>query len=148
MNYDQRYRVFNKCKYDIGVQTLNGLHMNIRAGSFQMLTANDILYIESICVHRKFFSEKMLVAVDETGKELDLNTLGIVKDESTPVHMTDIEISAMLKKTAKQIEAWLENIDDPAELHAIYEVAKKADITSAKMKILHDKMPDKEWFAN
>ena len=145
-SYDERYRVFNRCKYDIGVKTINGLNVNIKAGGFQMLTANDILYIESICTHRKFFSAKMLVPVGEDGKDIDIENIGIYQDSGTQEHMNDDEIIAMLKKSNKQIEAWLKDINEPSELHSIYLVAKKMDISTGKLKILHDKMPDKEWF--
>lgn len=145
MDAEQRFRVYNKCKYDIGVKTINGMNLNIKAGSFQLLTVNDILFIESMCRANKFFSAKMLVIVDDTGKEIALETIGLAKDESVQEHMSDNEIYAMLKKNNKQIEAWLSNIDDKAELHNIFMVAKTADISSSKLKILHDKMPDKDW---
>lgn len=145
MNAEQRFRVYNKCKHDIGVNTINGLSLNIKAGSFQLLTVNDILYIESICRTNKFFSARMLVIVDDTGKEINLEDIGLAKDESVQEHLSDDEIFAMLKKSNKQIEAWINNIEDPAELHSIFMVAKNADISSSKLKILHDKMPDKDW---
>lgn len=146
MHTEELYRVYNRCNYDIGVKTLNGMFLNIKAGSFQMLSANDILYVESICRRTKYFSAKMLVPVDENGNDIALDQLGLHKDEDQPEHMNNDEINAMLKKSNKQIEAWIKNIEDPAELHAIYMIAKDADISTAKLKILHDKMPDKEWF--
>ena len=145
MNGEQRFRVWNKCKHDIGVTLVNGQQLNIKAGSFQVLTVNDILFIESICNSTKFFSAKMLVPMDDTGKDIALDALGVYADESSPVHMDDQEISAMLKKSAKQIESWLNNIDDMAELHAIFEVAKEMDLTSAKLRVLNTKMPYQDW---
>ena len=65
--------------------------------------------------------------------------------EGDAVHMNDDEISAMLKKSVKQVEAWLENIEDPAELHAIYLKAKEMDLSAAKLKILTAKMPTKDF---
>ena len=46
---EEMYRVNNRCKHDIGVTLMNGMQYNIKAGSFQMLSAMDIQYIESIC---------------------------------------------------------------------------------------------------
>lgn len=142
---EQYYRVLNKCKYSIGVQMMNGIAVNIKPGSFQMLTGSDILYIESICGSEKFFSQKMLVPVDNAGNPVPLESLGMPEDPDVPKHMTDDEIVAMLKQPVKKLEAWLENISDPAELHAIYMVAKDADVTKAKLQVLSNKMPDKDW---
>lgn len=142
---EQYYRVLNKCKHSIGVQLMNGIQVNIKPGSFQMLTGSDILYIESVCVNEKFFSQKMLVPVDNMGNPVALESLGMPEDPDVPKHMMDEEIVAMLKKTPKQIEAWLADITDPAELHSIYKVAKNTDITKAKLQVLSNKMPDKDW---
>lgn len=142
---EQYYRVLNKCKYSIGVQLMNGIQVNIKPGSFQMLTASDILYVESICVSEKYFSQKMLVPVDNMGNPVSLESLGMPEDPDVPKHMSDDEIMAMLKKPVKQMEAWLADINDPAELHSIYMVAKNSDVTKAKLQILSDKMPDKDW---
>ena len=75
MDGDKKFRVFNRCKYDIGVNLMSGQQPNIKAGSFVMLSVNDILYIESTS-KRKIFSAKMLVAVDENGKDVELEELG------------------------------------------------------------------------
>ena len=82
---------------------------------------------------------------DDRGNDLDLNALGVATYADAPVHMNDNEISAMLKKPVKQVEAWLENIEDPAELHAIYLEAKKMDLSAAKLKLLSAKMPSKDF---
>lgn len=142
---EEMYRVNNRCKHDIGVCQMNGMQYNIKAGSFQMLSAMDIQYIESICNNTKYFASKMLVAVDKDGKDVDFEKIGIYVEEDTPVHMNDNEISALLRKSAKQIEAGLSDIDDPAELHAIYMVAKDMDLPASKLKVLKAKIPAKEW---
>lgn len=142
---EEMYRVNNRCKHDIGVTLMNGMQYNIKAGSFQMLSAMDIQYIESICNNTKYFASKMLVAVDKDGKDVDFEKIGIYVEEDTPVHMNDNEISALLRKSAKQIEAGLSDIDDPAELHAIYMVAKDMDLPASKLKVLKAKIPAKEW---
>ena len=145
MNGDQKFRVYNKCKYDVGVKLTSGQAPNIKAGSFLPLSVNDILFIESICTGKKFFSAKMLVAVDDSGRELTLEELGGYEDPYSPPHLSDEEITAALKKPAKAIEAWLNEIEDPVELHAIFEVAKGLDLPSSKLKVLSSKMPNKEW---
>lgn len=145
LNGEKRLRVYNRCKYDIGVSLINGASVAIRAGSFQLLTVNDILYIESICANTKFFSSKMLVAVDDSGKDVAFEQLGLYPDDTAEPHLNDEEITAMLKQSVKKIEAWIETINDPAELDAIYLVAKSMDLPASKTKVLSTKMPDKDW---
>ena len=52
-----RYRVFNRCKYDIGVTLTSGMQVNIRPGMFQLMTDDDIMMIETSCRNKKFFSQ-------------------------------------------------------------------------------------------
>ena len=145
---DQRFRVTNKCKYDIGVTLSNNRDILIKAGSFQLLTSDDIVYIESICMENKFFSKRMLVVYDQTGKEVDLSQLGAYIENDPNPHLDDAEIQTMLKSSANKIKAWLEPIEDPSELHGIAEVAKTMELTSSKLKILQEKMPDVNFFEN
>lgn len=136
-----RYRVKNMCRYDIGVKLTNGLSLLIAAGSFQMMTADDIAYVESICTVNKFFSQRMLIPYDSQGNEVPLDKLGMYVEEDTAKHMNDEDIVAMLKQSPKKIEAWLANITDPAELGAISAVAKTMDLTASKLKVINAKMP-------
>lgn len=138
---DIRYRVKNMCRYDIGVQTTNGLRLMIAAGSFQLMTADDIAYVESICTVNKFFSKRMLVPYDSMGNEVPLDKLGMYVAEDEVQHLDDATITTMLKQAPKKIEAWLADIDDPAELDAISTVAKSMDLTASKLKVINAKMP-------
>ena len=139
------YRVYNKCKYDICVVTQQNIGINIKAGSFQMLSANDIAFIEANCAGTKFFSQRLLVPVDEDGKEVDLRAIHVPVDTDAVVHRSDAEIIAALKGSVKKLEEWLNDINDPAELHAIYKVAGELDLPASKLKILNGKMPNKDW---
>lgn len=141
-----KYRVVNKCKYDIGVTLANGQHIAIRAGSFQLMSADDITFTESICVENKFFAKRMLVAYDSTGKEVPLQEMGMYIDADDNPHLDDEEIKNMLKLTPKKIEAWLENVTDPAELHGIFAVAKELDLPASKLKLISAKLPEKNIF--
>lgn len=136
-----RYRVKNMCRYDIGVKLTNGLSLLIAAGSFQMMTADDIAYVESICTVNKFFSQRMLIPYDSQGNEVPLDKLGMYVEEDAVQHMNDEAIVAMLKQSPKKIEAWLADITDPAELGAISAVAKTMDLTASKLKVINAKMP-------
>ena len=143
MDGDKKFRVFNRCKYDIGVNLMSGQQPNIKAGSFIMLSINDILYIESTS-KRKIFSAKMLVAVDENGKDVELEELGGYPDPYSTPQLNDEEIVDKLGKSAKVIAAWLKDIDEPEELHAIFEVAKTLDLPASKLKVIQAKMPSKD----
>jgi len=145
---DIRYRVKNMCRYDIGVKLTNGLSVMIAAGSFQMLTADDIAYVESICTVNKFFSKRMLVPYDNQGNEVPLDKLGLYVNEDEPQHLDDETIVAMLKQSPKKIEAWLADINDAAELDAISCVAKTMDLTASKLKVLNAKMPHNDILDN
>ena len=106
MDGNQRYKVVNKCKYDIGVNLMSGQSVNIPADGFIKITVDDILYIESICHKRKFFSAGMLVPMTDDGKELTLEQIGGYTDTYTQEnqkHLSDEEIMAQLKKPNKAL---------------------------------------------
>ena len=145
---DMKYRVMNMCKYDIGVKLPNKADVVIKAGSFQLLTADDIAYVESQCRRINYFAKRMLVPYDSNNKEVPLDQIGVYTVEDEYPHKSDKEIEAMLKLPVKKIEAWLETVEDPAELHAIADVASKMDLTSAKLRALRAKMPDVDLVAN
>ena len=145
INGDMRYRVYNRCNHAIGVYVNNGQQsINIKPGSFAVLAVNDILYIESICNRKKFFSAKMLVPVDDSGKDLTLETIGGFTDESTEVHYDVKEIETNLKKPFNAVKAWISKINDPVEIHAVWEVGKGMDLPASKLKLLQAKMPNKD----
>lgn len=143
INGEQRLRVYNRAIYDIGVRLINGVSFNISPNSFQIMTANDIMFIESAYSNSRFFTRKLLVPVDDTGKDIEMSEFGFVDAED--MHKDDKEISEMLKQSAKKLEAWLATIDDDAELHAIYTVATKMDLPASKLKILSAKIKNKDW---
>lgn len=137
-----RYRIFNACPYSIGVHLLNGQSIAIRSGNFQLLSVDDVLYIEN---SSKVFSKKQLVIKDENNKEVKLEDIGLYEDTSVEKHMTDDEIMAVLKSSVKKIESWIQNIENPVTLYQIGEVAKKMDLPVSKMKVLEGKIPDNEY---
>ena len=138
-----KFRVYNRCKYDIGVTLMSGQQPNIKAGSFILLSVNDILFIEGNA-QRKPFSARMLVAVDDNNKDIDLEHLGGYPDEYAVPHLNDDEIREKLNKSVKVIDAWLKTIEEPEELHAIFEVAKEMDLPASKLRVIQAKMPTKD----
>ena len=141
INGDAKFRVFNRCNYDIGVTLSSGQKPNIRKGSFLPLSVDDILFIESIARGRKPFSSKQLVAVGPDGKDLTLEDLGGYTDTYTEKHFSNEEIEANLKKPYKAVESWLSKIEDPVELHAISEIAIAMDLSASKLKLVQAKVP-------
>lgn len=139
------FRVYNKCKFDIGVQLANGMSRNIKAGSFQLLSGDDIAYIEATWSASAFFGRRMLVVCDGQGNEINLEELGVPEDTTLEKNMSDEEIQNALKQSVKKVEAWIAEVQDPVQLHAIYEVAKEMDLPASKLKILSAKIPNKDW---
>jgi len=147
MDGTKRFRVFNRCGYDIGITLMNGQQPVIRSGSFLTISVDDILYLESIARGKKKpFSSRELVAVTDDGKDLTLEDLGGYTDTYSEKHFGEEEISANLKKSAKQIESWLADIEDPIELHAILDKAKEMDLSTSKMKLILAKLPEANVF--
>ena len=145
INGDSKFRVYNRCSHSIGVVMSNGiLSANVKPGSFVMLSVNDILYIESICNRKKFFSMKMLVPVDENGNELTLEQIGGFTDASVEPHRDPDEIMELLNKPFASFKAWITKVDDPVELHEIWEVGKIMDLPASKLKLLQSKMPARD----
>lgn len=141
------FRVYNRCGYDIGVTLTSGQQPIIRANSFLPMTVNDILYLESIARGRKKpFSSRELVPVSDDGKDLTLEDLGGYTDTYSEKHFSKEEISANLKKSAKQIDTWLSDIEDVIELNAILDIAKEMDLPTSKMKVIKSKLPEADVF--
>lgn len=147
MDGSKTFRVYNRCGYDVGITLTSGQQPTIRAGSFLPMSVNDILYLESIARGKKKpFSSRELVAVSDDGKDLTLEDLGGYTDTYSEKHFNEAEISANLKKSAKQIEAWLEQIEDVIELNSILDIAKTMDLPTSKMKVIMAKLPEADVF--
>ena len=143
---DTRIRVVNKCNYDIGISLMTGQSVNLRPGSPIVMTVNDIMYVESICAKKKFFSSGMICMYDnDNGEQLTLEKIGGYTDSYTEKHYDNDEINANLRKSVKAFGEWLKPIEDPSELHAIWDIARTMDdLPASKLKLLKAKLPQKD----
>jgi len=128
--------------YPIGIMLQNGMSYNIRPRGFLMLSREDIEWVASIAP-RLFDQERQLRISD---RELAVNLGFIDKPESKP--FDDTEIRRGLSLSVRKMEEWLNGIAEPYLVDAIYEVAKTIDLPVSKIKVLQEKMPNKEFIAD
>ncbi len=156
MDRNKTYRVYNKCRYAIGVTCADGRTKSIDPvtdmnpdGGFVLMTVDDILTTESLCRVNKFFAKRMLVPYDEHNVEASLEDLGLVPRTVDTKHLDDAEIEKMLKASNSKFEEWLNKITDVAELEAVYLVARDSStLPKAKLDALKKKIPNKNWDAD
>ena len=130
--------VYNRNKFDIGIKRPDGSSMNIRHGSFDIFSENEINWLMSMC---DIFARGLL-QLDEEYQYL-ITRMGIDPKES--VHaMTDEEIKTRLSASAKKIEEWLKDINDPIAIDKICKVADTMDLNKSKLQIIKDKVPDRD----
>lgn len=143
-------RVYNTCKYDIGIITAGNQPMNIPGnGGMAILQIQDILLIEANHSRAAFFSSGKLVICDENNQPLKLEDLGgYTITNGTNPHFTDDEIREHLKQSVKKIKEWASEIEDKAEQESIFIIAKEMDLPSSKIEALAEIIPDKEWVKN
>jgi len=143
MDNNVTYRVYNNANYDIGITLSTGQQRVIRAGTpLPYIPAEEIIFIESNATCKPF-SSKLLLIKDTNDKELSLEEIGGFTDPYAEKHFSPDEIAANLEKSAKFIANWLKDIEDPIQLDAIGEMAKKMDLPGSKFKVIQAKLPNK-----
>ena len=130
----------NPQKFDVGIVTLEKpLGVNIKSGSFALVSESELNYLASTCD----LLQKGMLLVDDKHKEQMLE-LGINPDEDVNF-VTNEEIQKKLSGTGKKLREWLAGIEEGHTLDRIYDVAKGMNLNVDKVKILKEKMPDKEF---
>ena len=135
----EKTRVYNPRKYDIGLLLQNGSERVIHAGSFALLSRDDIEYLISIAP-ALFENEKQLRIED---RALAVQ-LGVIDSEQAEV--LDAEtIQKKLGLRVGQLKTWLDSVSEPYLLDAIYDMAMAMDLPASKLQLLQERMPDKEF---
>lgn len=133
----------NPQKFDIGIITPDKpLGVNIRPGSFALVTQNELNYIASTCT----LLQRGMLRVDEDNSEA-MQELGI--DQATDPHfIKDEEIQKKLSGTVKKVREWLATIDEEYILDRVYDVAMTMNLSMDKIKALKERMPNKDFLDN
>lgn len=139
---DKLLKVRNNMKYNIGVVLLSGAERNILAGSFTMLTADDIEYINSLSVpdKRPFTTGRLSVESDAETKEA-LDAVLEIGVDGISVHENQPEIEKKLKSNINTMKKWLSEIRSEDFLFEVVEVAKTLDLPASKVKLIQELAP-------
>ena len=137
---NEKIKVYNRAKYNVGVRTINGIGYNIRPGSFIPLDEMDI---EKLAAETRLFSSGIL-RVEEKHRDIEPE-IGVIPEES-PNFMTDDELHKILEKKGtagnKELRALLETVNEPFMKQKIFDMAKELDLTASKMKIIQEAIPE------
>lgn len=137
---EEKIMLRNPQKFDIGIVTLEKpLGVNIKAGSFALVSDSELNYLASI----SDLLQKGLLVVDDKHKEQMLE-LGINPDEDVNF-ISNEEIQKKLSGTGKKLREWLATVEEGHTLDRVYDVAMGMNLNVDKIKILKEKMPDKEF---
>ena len=136
----EKIKLMNPQKFDVGIITLeNKIGVNIKAGSFTLVTPDDIAYLASISdVFRRGIlkvEEKNIEVMQEAG----------IDQANDPNYITDEEIQKKLSGTVKKMKEWLATIEEGYILDRIYDVAMNMNLSLDKVKALNEKMPDRKF---
>ena len=133
---ENRVKVTNCTKHAIGVRLINGIERNIPAGGYFKLPKEDIEYNMSIAP--SLFAVPCQLRVEDE----ELNSLAGIDPSVENLTTDEAVIEKKLKGPAGAMKTWIEPITQKHMLEAIYQVAKRLDLSVSKMKILKEKMPE------
>lgn len=136
----EKIKLMNPQKFDVGIVTLeNKVGINIRAGSFALVSPDDIAYLASISdVFRRGIlrvEEKNVAVMQEVG----------IDQTADPNYITDEEIQKKLSGTVKKLREWLGTVEEGHILDRIYDTAVGMNLSADKLRALKDRMPDKDF---
>ncbi len=130
----------NPQKFDVGIVTMaKPMGVNIKAGSFCLVNQDELNYIASICT----LLQDGILTVDKEHVEA-MKEIGI-DPENDPHFITEEEIRKKLSGTTKKVREWLATVEKGHILDRIYDVAVNMNLSADKLKVLMEKMPDKDF---
>lgn len=138
---EDKVRVYNDRKYDIGLILQNGREQVIKHGSFANMTVDEVEY--QISVAPALFEGEKQLRLSERGLSKDLK---LIEDETQPVFNAD-EIRRNLNLRPQQMGKWLEGIREMPLLDLIYDVAQTMDLPASKLALLKERLPNREFIA-
>ena len=137
---DNKIRIYNRTQFNIGIKTpTNDIGINIRPGSFTLLSEEEIDYVMSTST----LLQSGWLQVEEKAKEETLAKMGIDEKEAA-AFMDDEEIKKKLNGNAKSIEKWLATVEDPIEIDRITNIAVSMNLSISKMKLIQSKNPHRD----
>lgn len=136
----ERIKVFNNNKFDVGVRLMDRpLGVNIKAGSFLLMSEDDIAYNMSI----NSLFQRGLLRVEEKAEEVfAANGIDVNND---PNFVDDTEIEKKLNLSAKKLEEWLNTVTEGHILDRVYDIAMEKNLNMTKLAVLQKKMPDRNF---
>ncbi len=136
----EKIKLWNHQKFDVGIVTLeNKIGTNIKAGSFALVTPDDIIYLASIS---DVFRRGILKVED---KDVEVMQGAGIDQKNDPNYITDEEIQKKLSGTVKKVKEWLNTIEEGYILDRVYDVAMNMNLSLDKIKVLNEKMPTKKF---
>lgn len=135
-------RITNLRGYHIGIPTQSGREYNIPPHGYITLPYEDIEWAASIAPSL-FVGEKQLQVADR----FFAIDMGFIEDENAK-SVDDELIRKQLGQAIAKVEAWLVTISEPYLLDAIYRVSTTMNLSSSKLKVLQEKMPDRDFLGD
>lgn len=132
---NEKIRLVNQTRYDIGVRLMNGVERAIRAGSFTLVSKDDVEYLYSIAPSLFNMPSQLLVQEEETISELG------IADSVAEATVTKEQMRKILTGKVALLKEWLDEERAPFELEIMAEVAKEIDLPASKMALLNKKLP-------
>lgn len=131
----ERIKVINARAYDIGLMLPNGTERVAHAGSYTLLTRDELDHLVSVAPSL-FIGEKQLRLED---RKLAVE-LGFAKSEDAPV-FGEAEIRKQLAQKPQALKAWLDGIQEPYLLDEVFRVAQGMDLPATKLQIIQERFP-------
>lgn len=133
----EKIKVYNVQKFNIGIRTPEKPDgMNIAPGSFAFLTQDDIEFVMS---QSRLFQLGYLREQEGSTVVAD-SGIDTVNDAN---FLDDEAIRKKLSQSAKKVKEWLDTVTAEHTLDRIFDVAMAMDLQLAKLKILNEKMPER-----